>query len=154
MSNRFRHRIVICAVAGAIACAARGPVAYAAPPMNKLAVSVMHASDSGPASSAAVRLPRSRLDLAAPALSAPPAERAAATAFAPRRGAASPAPAGLSGLAIESTGRLMSRPEMLARNFKREGLPVARLFQSENSLVHVGLSPKGKPGLWFVEKLH
>jgi hypothetical protein len=35
----------------------------------------------------------------------------------------------------------------------REGLPVARLFESKSALVHLGLSPKGKPGLWLVQKI-
>jgi hypothetical protein len=34
----------------------------------------------------------------------------------------------------------------------REGLPVARLFETKSALVHLGLSPKGKPGLWLVQK--
>jgi hypothetical protein len=50
--------------------------------------------------------------------------------------------------------RIPSRAEQLARNFHRDGLPVARLFQSKNSLFHIGLNQKGKPGLWFVQKLH
>jgi len=33
----------------------------------------------------------------------------------------------------------------------REGLPVARLFETKSALVHLGLSPKGKPGLWLVQ---
>jgi hypothetical protein len=37
---------------------------------------------------------------------------------------------------------------------RREGLPVARLFESKSALVHVGLSPRGKPGLWLVQKTH
>jgi hypothetical protein len=36
----------------------------------------------------------------------------------------------------------------------REGLPVARLFESKSALVHLGLNPKGKPGLWLVQKTH
>jgi hypothetical protein len=36
----------------------------------------------------------------------------------------------------------------------REGIPVARLFESKSALVHLGLSPKGKPGLWLVQKTH
>lgn len=47
-----------------------------------------------------------------------------------------------------------SRIGTMARQFKRDGLPVARLWQSDTSLLHLGLSPKGKPGLWFVGKLH
>ena len=48
----------------------------------------------------------------------------------------------------------MSPVENMAHNFRRQGLPVARLFQNGNLLVHLRLSPKGKPGLWFVRELH
>ena len=34
----------------------------------------------------------------------------------------------------------------------QEGLPVARIFEGKSALVHLGLSPKGKPGLWLVQK--
>jgi hypothetical protein len=37
---------------------------------------------------------------------------------------------------------------------RREGLPVARLFETKSALVHLGLSPRGKPGLWLVQKTH
>jgi hypothetical protein len=36
----------------------------------------------------------------------------------------------------------------------REGLPVARLFETKSALLHLGLSPRGKPGLWLVQKTH
>lgn len=42
--------------------------------------------------------------------------------------------------------------QQLVRRVRREGLPVARLFESKSALVHLGLSPKGKPGLWLVQK--
>lgn len=35
---------------------------------------------------------------------------------------------------------------------RREGLPVARLFETKSALLHLGLSPRGKPGLWLVQK--
>jgi hypothetical protein len=47
-----------------------------------------------------------------------------------------------------------SRAEELARRFRKEGLPVARFFESKSTLVDVGLSPRGKPGLWFVHTMH
>lgn len=53
-----------------------------------------------------------------------------------------------------ATGHVMSPMETLAHNFRQEGLPLARLFENKNSLVHVGLNQKGKPGLWFLHKLH
>jgi hypothetical protein len=40
------------------------------------------------------------------------------------------------------------------RRVRSEGLPIARLFESRSALVHLGLSPKGKPGLWLVQKTH
>jgi hypothetical protein len=51
---------------------------------------------------------------------------------------------------------MRSRPAIqdFVRRVHREGLPVARLFESKTALVHVGLSPKGKPGLWLVQKIH
>jgi|ERR1700761_3269296 len=38
------------------------------------------------------------------------------------------------------------------RRVRREGLPVARIFEGKSALVHLGLNPKGKPGLWLVQK--
>jgi hypothetical protein len=51
---------------------------------------------------------------------------------------------------------MRSRPGVqdFVRRVHREGLPVARLFESKSALVHLGLSPKGKPGLWLVQKIH
>jgi hypothetical protein len=48
---------------------------------------------------------------------------------------------------------IMSPLQNLAHNFRQEGLPVVKLLQSDQSLLHLGLNPKGKPGLWFVHKL-
>jgi hypothetical protein len=47
-----------------------------------------------------------------------------------------------------------SRVEDFVHRVHKEGLPVARLFESKSALVHVGLSPRGKPGLWLVQKTH
>jgi hypothetical protein len=44
--------------------------------------------------------------------------------------------------------------ETMAQSFRQQGLPVARLFENKDSLVHLGLNQKGKPGLWIVHKLH
>jgi len=40
------------------------------------------------------------------------------------------------------------------RLFRREGLPVARLWENNSTLLHLGLNQKGKPGLWLVQKTH
>lgn len=49
-----------------------------------------------------------------------------------------------------------SRPTIqdLVQRVHREGLPVARLFETKSALLHLGLSPRGKPGLWLVQKTH
>jgi hypothetical protein len=49
--------------------------------------------------------------------------------------------------------RTMSRAEEITRRVQREGLPVARLWESRSALLHVGLSPRGKPGLWLIQKV-
>jgi hypothetical protein len=64
----------------------------------------------------------------------------------------------------EETARLPSmgaanphlRPPMveLARHIQHEGLPVARLWENQSALVHIGLNQRGKPGLWLVQKIH
>jgi hypothetical protein len=50
--------------------------------------------------------------------------------------------------------RSMSRAETFARRFHREGLPLARLWETNSALVSLGLNQKGKPGLWLVQKTH
>jgi hypothetical protein len=49
--------------------------------------------------------------------------------------------------------RTMSRAQEMARRFRREGLPVARLFESRSALVSLGLNQHGKPGIWLIQKL-
>jgi hypothetical protein len=48
----------------------------------------------------------------------------------------------------------MSQSEILVRRVRREGLPVARLWDSKSALVSVGLNQRGKPGLWLTQKIH
>jgi len=47
-----------------------------------------------------------------------------------------------------------SRIEALALKVHREGVPLARLWQNKNALLSLGLSPRGKPGLWLIQKVH
>jgi hypothetical protein len=46
-----------------------------------------------------------------------------------------------------------TRPELvrITRNFRRTGLPVVSLWHSGRSLVALGLSPRGVPGLYFTQ---
>lgn len=50
--------------------------------------------------------------------------------------------------------REMSRAEEFARRVHREGLPIARLWESHSALVSLGLNQRGKPGIWLVQKVH
>lgn len=49
-----------------------------------------------------------------------------------------------------------SPPSMLERvqTARRDGLPIARLWENKTALVHLGFNQKGKPGLWVVQKIH
>jgi len=47
----------------------------------------------------------------------------------------------------------MSSPEVFVGRVSREGLPFARLWESKSTLLSIGLSPKGKPGLWLTQKV-
>ena len=53
------------------------------------------------------------------------------------------------GLPMKNT----SRAEELTRRLHREGLPVARLWETRSALVSLGLSPRGKPGIWLIQKV-
>jgi hypothetical protein len=47
----------------------------------------------------------------------------------------------------------ISRVEELTRRLHREGLPVARLWETRSAMVSLGLSPRGKPGIWLIQKI-
>lgn len=51
------------------------------------------------------------------------------------------------------TLRMENRVQEFQRRVQREGLPVARLWETKTALLHVGLSPRGKPGLWLIQKV-
>jgi len=40
-----------------------------------------------------------------------------------------------------------------ARNYKRQGMPIIHLMQSKDTLVALGVSNHGKPGLYFTRKV-
>jgi hypothetical protein len=50
--------------------------------------------------------------------------------------------------------RDMSQAEIFARRVHREGLPLARLWESKSALLSIGLNQRGKPGLWLIQKIH
>jgi len=50
--------------------------------------------------------------------------------------------------------QMMSQAEIYAHRVHREGLPVARLWESKSALLSIGLNQRGKPGLWLTQKIH
>jgi hypothetical protein len=147
--------LLIAALAGCSLLSAAA--AHAGEPLTKMATSLIHAGVNARTASSPMRLPGNRLDLAPPMIPLASHENAPESfpSTTHRNATATEAQAKFGGLS-NSIGnqRVPSRAEQLVRNFHRDGLPVARLFQSENSLVHLGLNQKGKPGLWIVEKIH
>jgi hypothetical protein len=59
---------------------------------------------------------------------------------------------GLRGAELNFKG--MSDAETLVRRIHREGLPVARLWDSKSALLSIGLNQRGKPGIWLTQKVH
>jgi len=49
--------------------------------------------------------------------------------------------------------KITSRAEEFTRRFHREGLPLARLWETRSAMLSLGLSPRGKPGIWLIQKI-
>jgi len=147
MDGFGKKGILLAAIFGICEIAALN-AAYAQPPMQKAAAALGRSSPKGQERT----LPR--LDLRLP--SEAPASDPGHAATSNHRLFAGESPFRSDGHTASQapSGHIMSPMESMVHNFHQEGLPIARLFQNNNSLVHVGLNPKGKPGLWVVHKLH
>jgi len=56
----------------------------------------------------------------------------------------------LSGIGISDANFRMTSPtQRIVDRVRREGLPIARLWQSNSALLSIGLNQRGKPGIWF-----
>src|SRR5271166_1669231 len=49
--------------------------------------------------------------------------------------------------------RNSASPESLVRRVHNEGLPLARLWENHAVLISLGVNPKGKVGLWLIQKV-
>jgi hypothetical protein len=99
----------------------------------------------------AVTMPQ-RLDLRAPSVAPELADDGGSKGFPSRRSKlGGQEVAQLPELGSESA-RARPTVQEFVRRVRREGLPVARLYEGRSALVHLGLNPKGKPGLWLVQK--
>ena len=113
------------------------------------------------AHSPATRLDFQRLDLRPPETlsggraSAPIGDSSAVFPSAKRAttGATSGAEEDLPGGRNLAPLRMESKVHELERRVPHEGLPVARLWETKTALLHFGLSPRGKPGLWLIQKV-
>jgi len=123
--------------AGALCLLASG--AFAAPPPGRLQAPAQH------------------LDLRAPshAVEAGNMAEKSPSSFSSMVRRQSPAPEQIQ-LPLLGSDSMRTRPTLqdFVSRVHREGLPVARLFETKSALVHLGLSPRGKPGLWLVQKTH
>jgi hypothetical protein len=132
------------AVLGAGALLVLG-AAMAAPPQNR---------STQPRAQSQIQTQGQHLDLRAPSPAGNVSEKTTAfPSMSERRSLGPQEPVRLPALGADG---MRSRPGVqdFVRRVHREGLPVARLFESKSALVHLGLSPKGKPGLWLVQKIH
>jgi hypothetical protein len=60
----------------------------------------------------------------------------------------------LSGLGIsDGIFRGASPVQRIVDRIHREGLPIARLWQSNSALLSIGLNQRGKPGIWFTKTI-
>jgi hypothetical protein len=160
----FVLHVVKCVAAGAVCGLGLLNSAAANPPdsRERSALSVIDTARSmsamGPSAAHHESAPTTHLDLRAPKDYAPAIRPGEALAF------AAPSPSSIHRMDVDA-GRLPpalgtdtpnSRPpspmEALVGRVRREGLPFARLWESKSALLSIGLSSKGKPGLWLTQK--
>jgi hypothetical protein len=55
---------------------------------------------------------------------------------------------------VLGSARTQSSMEDRVRQYRRDGFPVARLWENKSALLHLGFNHNGKPGLWVVQKIH
>jgi hypothetical protein len=161
-SGKSHARSLTAAVLAGILASAFASLAVAAPPSRGgilgWASSDSHASRASiPSRSSGGRPDFGRLDLRAPT-DLPAYTKPADAASAPM-----PFPARRTAMSLHDDERTALGPDEpqvkvsggmqeFARRFHREGLPVARLWESHSALVSLGLNQRGKPGLWLVQK--
>lgn len=117
--------------------------AMAAPPQNRPVQARAQGQIQAPGQHLDLRAPSPAVDVAEEPSSFPSMLR--------RRSLGFQEPLRLPAVGVDG---MRSRPALqdFVRRVHHEGLPVARLFEGKSALLHLGLSPKGKPGLWLVQK--
>jgi hypothetical protein len=130
-------------------------VCFAAPPSATPKGSISRPHVTGNLTQNVTHFLPARLDLRAPSHAAAIEEKPAAfpSALIHHQSGSAQETAQLPSL---GAGNPRLRPPLaeLARHIQHEGLPVARLWENNSALVHIGLNQRGKPGLWLVQKIH
>ena len=130
-------------------------VCFAAPPGATPKGSISRPHVTGNLTQNVTHFLPARLDLRAPSHAAAIEEKPAAfpSALIHHQSGSAQETAQLPSL---GAGNPRLRPPLaeLARHIQHEGLPVARLWENNSALVHIGLNQRGKPGLWLVQKIH
>jgi hypothetical protein len=142
-------------------CCVAAATAVAGPPGGNTSGGLLARASGllGAAHSPAKRLDFQRLDLRPPETlsggreSAPLGEAVFPSAKHAQLGASTGAEADLPGDAHGTPLRMESKVQELGRRVPHEGLPLARLWETKTALLHVGLNPRGKPGLWLIQKV-
>jgi hypothetical protein len=93
------------------------------------------------------------LDLSAPSHLVEASEKTSAFRSLARRQTDSTEQPSLPNLGSQS---MHAQPTMedRVRAVRRDGFPVARLWESKSAVLHLGFNQKGKPGLWIMQKIH
>ena len=153
---------LVAIVASMLCYAASVGAAMAAPPASR-AAAFQHPGDSiatraGGLRSASLRVDSAHLDLRLPAESLPNAASSASSENAfPSSRRAQPIERPEDELPQLGSDRaaplVRSRAEEIVRRIHREGVPLARLFENHSTLVSLGLNPRGKPGIWLIQKI-
>jgi hypothetical protein len=154
MQTRGSIRIILLGACALLwACTAR--LCQAAPPGGVQKNTLLSKSVTQSPAQNPTHFPAARLDLRAPSPAAAlvPNTSVFPSALIHRQIGGSELTAQLPSL---GAGNPRIRPPLaeLARHLQHEGLPVARLWENNSALVHIGLNQRGKPGLWLVQKIH
>jgi hypothetical protein len=107
---------------------------------------------AAPPPSRQIQIPARQLDLSAPAHAIESSIKVPAfSSMSHQQTVASPQQGRFANL---ESGSVHMQPSMedRVRLFRRDGLPVARLWENKSMLLHLGLNQKGKPGLWIIQK--
>ncbi len=104
---------------------------------------LLNSASAAPPPSRPMQIPGRQLDLSAPAHVIENSIKVPSIA--------SPQQERFANLRLDSVPTQPSMEERM-RLARRDGFPVARLWESKSALLHLGFNQKGKPGLWIMQK--